>query len=182
MHKELLQWLIDFEALDLAASTPADLDRIGRELDRFRTVRVPGPSGMSVIVDSGGAPRAEPIFSAAEIRAVQQRVRTFLTAVRPRVPWEAPEWYSLPVLPAIGVSTVGAQQIVSAIRAPWPQGFWVVVWALVLRYGTQLRRCEARQGAGTCGRLFLRTRRQLFCSQTCAQRERARRWYERHSA
>jgi hypothetical protein len=40
----------------------------------------------------------------------------------------------------------------------------------------QLRACPNQ----TCGRLFLRRRRQLFCSKACLERERARRYYLRH--
>jgi hypothetical protein len=60
--------------------------------------------------------------------------------------------------------------------AEWPDRFWLCVVALLERFGHRLYRCQ-QEG---CGRLFLKTKRQTYCSAACSQRERSRKWYRRN--
>ena len=52
---------------------------------------------------------------------------------------------------------------------------WIVLQRIFWLYGDQLRRCQE------CDTLFIRTRRQTYCSESCSQRARSRRWYRAHT-
>jgi len=52
--------------------------------------------------------------------------------------------------------------------------FWLGVGYFLETYGTSIRMCEE------CSKIFLRSRRQEYCSKQCSQRVRTRRWYEIH--
>ena len=81
---------------------------------------------------------------------------------------------------AVVVVAFGSGQIDSAYLAPWPDIFWLSIISLLKKHGRKIKRCGARSGRTRCGRLFFRLKRQEFCSRTCSQRERARRWYEKN--
>ncbi len=58
--------------------------------------------------------------------------------------------------------------------AGWPDGFYQAVACLLEKYGSYLRRCEE------CTRIFLKSKRQVYCSKACSQRVRTRRWYAKN--
>jgi hypothetical protein len=56
----------------------------------------------------------------------------------------------------------------------WPDLFWLAVLEIIEQCGPQLRQCEE------CKTLFLRNKRQTYCSEACSQRVRSRKWYKKH--
>jgi hypothetical protein len=56
----------------------------------------------------------------------------------------------------------------------WPDLFWLAVSEIIEQCGPQLRQCEE------CKTLFLRNKRQTYCSEACSQRVRSRKWYKKH--
>jgi CGNR zinc finger protein len=59
---------------------------------------------------------------------------------------------------------------------PWPVAFWFAIAAVIESGSPYLRRCTGVE----CGKLFVRTKRQAYCSKACGQRTRSRRFYEAH--
>ncbi len=53
---------------------------------------------------------------------------------------------------------------------------WIGISGLLEEFGDRLRRCDAPG----CGRLFVRERRQVYCSTSCSQRVRSAKWYSSH--
>jgi hypothetical protein len=47
---------------------------------------------------------------------------------------------------------------------------------LLKQFGSRIARCEAE----TCSKLFIRIRRQRYCSESCSQQVRSKVWYARH--
>ena len=58
--------------------------------------------------------------------------------------------------------------------AGWPDIFFVRVAEMFQTFGSLVARCSE------CQTLFLRTRRQAYCSSRCSQKVRSERWYKRH--
>ena len=56
------------------------------------------------------------------------------------------------------------------VTGPWPTPFWFATATLIQKTGHLLRRCR-------CGRVFLRTRRQEYCTTACSQRARSKKFY-----
>jgi hypothetical protein len=68
------------------------------------------------------------------------------------------------------------KRLFQVVEATWPDTIWIVTMSLLEEFGQRLRRCP------TCEvrRLFLKTRRQMYCSAACSQRARSARWYNRN--
>jgi len=58
--------------------------------------------------------------------------------------------------------------------AGWPDLFWLAVADLLTMYVRQIRRCTE------CQKLFVKVKRQEYCSAKCSQRRRTRNWREGH--
>jgi hypothetical protein len=58
--------------------------------------------------------------------------------------------------------------------ACWPDIFFMRVAEMFLTFGSLVARCSE------CQTLFLRTRRQTYCSGRCSQKARSNRWYKTH--
>ena len=56
----------------------------------------------------------------------------------------------------------------------WPDLFWLAVSEIIEQCGPHLRQCEE------CKTVFLRNKRQTYCSEGCSQRVRSRKWYKKH--
>lgn len=56
----------------------------------------------------------------------------------------------------------------------WPDLFWLAVAEIIEACGPNLRQCVE------CKTLFLRQKKQTFCSEACSQKVRSRRWYKLH--
>ena len=54
----------------------------------------------------------------------------------------------------------------------WKDAFQIGISTLLMHFGHLVKKCEP------CGSLFVRTRRQEYCSTSCSQIVRSQRWYE----
>jgi hypothetical protein len=59
------------------------------------------------------------------------------------------------------------------IRAGWPDIFWLAVADLLRIYGDRIRQCQRV----SCGKIFIRTKRQDYCSAQCSQSARSKKYY-----
>ena len=58
--------------------------------------------------------------------------------------------------------------------AQWPHIFWLAVSEILVEGGHRLWRCI------NCERLFIKRKRQAYCSPQCSQKVRSERWYRGH--
>ncbi len=181
-----LEWLIDFERCDVSTLGKEDLIAIRQRLGRFTSVRDGDVLPVEVLSGSKTASASRiPRLSRKVIADIQKNLRALFTLIRP--PDQTPSMPPIRVriearTQGVDVVAFGSGQIDSVHAAVWPDILWLAIIALLQEHGTKIRRCGARTGATRCGTLFLRSRRQTFCSKACSQRERARRWYERHGS
>jgi len=168
-----LRWLLKFITTDLNALSETRLKKLSRELGRISL------HGGSVARPSEGA-RARSfqmliLPMRKELGFAQSRLREGLDALMPPDPQREPqEWFL-----SMGESEVILVREGSAISRRFapagPQAeLWLGVSSLFERYGTSIRRCPE------CKTLFLRSRRQEYCSSRCSQKVRSRRWYATH--
>jgi len=68
------------------------------------------------------------------------------------------------------------KRLFQVVEAAWPDTIWIVIMSLLEEFGGQLRRCPSCPEK----RLFVKSRRQAYCSPACSQRTRSARWYTRH--
>ena len=61
-----------------------------------------------------------------------------------------------------------------AYTAQWPYIFWLAVSEILVESGHYLWRCI------NCERLFIKRKRQAYCSPRCSQKVRSDRWYQRN--
>lgn len=59
------------------------------------------------------------------------------------------------------------------LRAGWPDIFWLAVADLLRIHGDGIRQCPKQD----CGKVFIRTKRQDYCSTQCSQIERSKKHY-----
>jgi hypothetical protein len=67
-------------------------------------------------------------------------------------------------------------RVVPLVGGDWWSRFYGAVFMLVVELGPDLRVCENP----TCRKLFLRSKRQTYCSSPCSQRERTQRFRQKH--
>ena len=71
-----------------------------------------------------------------------------------------------------------AGTVVRVYGAAWPDWLWLAIAAALEEFGPRIIRCTVPD----CRRLFLRNRRQAYCSTACSQRVRSKHWYDTHRA
>ncbi len=131
-----------------------------------------------------------------ELKAVQQKIQKGLRELFPEeMPpiddqmreWHPPQssvkFYLLRILPhgwprsRSRKSTSRWERATSPKRfykADWPALLWNALCDLIEECGPRLRRCPQ------CKKLFLRTKRQAYCSKPCSQRVRSEKFYFAH--
>lgn len=62
-----------------------------------------------------------------------------------------------------------------AYSARWPHIFWLAVSEILVEGGHRLWRCI------NCERLFIKRKKQAYCSPRCSQKVRSERWYRGHT-
>lgn len=62
------------------------------------------------------------------------------------------------------------------LNTGWPDIFWVAVADLLRLCGDRVRQCQKKE----CGKLFVKTKQQDYCSLPCSQSTRSRKWYEKN--
>jgi hypothetical protein len=157
-----------------------------------------GDSHIRVIEGWGAAPsRRPPPLTRTEVAAFHDKLREICDSLFPRDEAAAEvEWLAQPdrrvVIPAtirqvrLSASPVfsadgparrhSQKKVVRLYGADWPDWLWLSIAAAFEEFGPRIVRCAAPD----CDRLFLRNRRQAFCSGRCSQRVRSKEWYERH--
>lgn len=173
-HERVLRSVLDFAARDLP-QTAGDRRRLQQQLQQFDYV-----SGLGVFPARF---TRRPIarhrlrrLSRAEICQLHARLRGLLDTLKPiggssgKIPYEM-----LPARVQICVAS-DSRRVWSVDVAEWPDTFWLSIRSLLSRFGERVIRCQNPR----CQHVFLRMRRQAFCSPACSQRVRSRDWYERH--
>ncbi len=191
MHEAALVWLLHFCRLDL--DERSDWDNLGKRLQSFaiRLLGVGGvwPASVLLAVEAGqpglairpgwgGVPKElPPIPTQAETRAIHARLRQVFDVLRPLTNDGKIARVRLPAqIQRVDLTDVDGRTIKRVYGAEWPDWLWLAIAAALEEFGSRIERCQASD----CGRLFLRTRRQAYCSTECSQRVRSKRWYEAH--
>jgi hypothetical protein len=175
--EERLHWLIAFARTPIATLTSSEREAVAKEVRAFAAFRVHG-----VVTETESVLPAPADLTVRAVIALQSELGSMLNTLWPPNPAIPSVAFRLKA-PSTGMfvaRTTGTDQVQAVTTAVWPSTFWWVAVSLLQAHGTRIRRCMARTGATTCGRLFVRTRRQIFCSPACSRRERARQWYETH--
>jgi hypothetical protein len=167
-----LRWLLNFAERDIRS--PGAADRASMEIFAFTfAARLAGPvaqagAGMGMLDPETLSTRAirEARLKAREAQqAARDVLRSLATGVRCRLVFEVVGWERLPdrrLLPVVG--------------GDWRSRFLGAVAMLLVEAGPDLAVC-AREG---CERLFLRSRRQAYCTARCSQRQRTQRFRAAH--
>ncbi|PWT81408.1 MAG: hypothetical protein C5B57_10520 [Blastocatellia bacterium] len=177
-QEQWLHWLVDFVQVSIRDLPAVARRELQEKVAEFSHVRLSGTLPMPPVAN------ARIQLNLRELLSMQRQLRAICEKLWTRDPDSARTYPFVRV--ELGYSTVHLTPIGSSgrigfmIEAEWPARFWWTVVKLFELHGSRIRRCISRQKSMRCGRLFVRTRRQMFCSKTCARRELARRWYELH--
>jgi hypothetical protein len=188
LYTEEVRWLLRFYRVDLTGET--EWTTLGTKILGF-AVRLMGAGSVwpASVLDGraelglapgyGGVPTQLPaIPTEQETREIHARVREVLDALRPIGGATQPVNVSLPAqIQLVQLSSIDGQTIKRRYGSEWPDWFWLALAAALEEFGERISRCEASD----CARLFLRVRRQAYCSAECSQRVRSRRWYQAHA-
>ena len=158
-----LALLVEFADAELTATATA---RWAKELPAIRWSSAPE-------VLSTGPTRRDVTRSA--LRALQRTLATKLDGLVPT----SDEHASL-LVQEVGahraVLQVSGRQVERTVFSEWPNAFWIEVLAILEDGGHRLARCLRPE----CRRVFVRRRRQQYCSPRCSQIMRSQRWYAAH--
>jgi hypothetical protein len=170
--KARLRWLLNFVEQDLSPPGAAERAALATAIFIF-SARVASPNvhagaGMSKLdagmFDTFPLRKTRPGVSDLQ-RAAREVLRSLATGVECRCQFEIVGWERLPdrrLLPVVG--------------GDWRSRFLGAVAMLLVEAGPDLAVC-AMEG---CNRLFLRSRRQAYCSARCSQRQRTQRFRAAH--
>ena len=121
-----------------------------------------------------------------QMRNFQARLRRVLEELRPSDPQVDPAWQLIryPSIPGAIKNVYLMNDLrsdsVSGFKrvygADWRHLRWLAIASLLEEFGEHVVRCDAPD----CAHLFLRTRRQQYCSRKCSQRVRSASWYKEH--
>ena len=118
-----------------------------------------------------------------EIRQLQARLLQVMGALRPTD--DPPDLSATPIsyvqIPSVIKSVhlmndLSGGGIKRVYGADWRHLRWLAIATLLEEFGEQIARC----GAPGCTELFLRNRRQEYCSRGCSQKVRSSKWYDAH--
>lgn len=179
-----IRWLLSFHDIDLESLISKEWEALHKDAVEFTLWRIYN-KGVIAVPDSESKP------DRSALKGIQQMLRDALnhfTAGSISM-WSVPAKINNIQLVGYYDKGDGQQPIglllpipsshgfvlhVRPLVSDWTSSFWLTVVYLLEAYGTLLRKCEE------CSRIFLKTRRQEYCSKQCSQRVRARRWYEAH--
>jgi hypothetical protein len=197
-ERNLLDHVLAFAEADLEGASPAAVHAYGRVLFEFVAWQYAFRPSRPASFQISDAPRemfgwGDVLRTAktAERRralvqrlsALQQQLRALITPTGTNI-WRAEDDYPCTVLPirteaVVFVNTRGLTPSGLAavlLASDFESAFFLAFARILHAHGDHLRRCAA---AG-CTRLFLRHRKQAFCSPRCSQRERSQRSYQKH--
>lgn len=84
--------------------------------------------------------------------------------------WRAPEYKSSRGAKPRRFKTGAVEYF---LQAGWPDIFWLAVADLLRTYGDRIRQCQKVE----CGKVFIRSKRQDYCSPNCSLSTRFKKWY-----
>ncbi len=125
-----------------------------------------------------------PKLTREKIRQLQAQLRRVLGALRPVDDQFSRVRIRYPSIPGVikrvhlmnDLSDESGRGIKRVYGADWRHLRWLAIATLLEEFGAQIARCEAPG----CTQLFLRNRRQEYCSRSCSQKVRSSKWYEAH--
>ena len=164
MRARHLALLVEFAYAELTATAT---ERWARELPDLRWS---SPAG----VLSSGPTRRD--VTPAALRALQRTLATKLDGLVPTSGNPAVSLLEQELGAHRVVLMVCGRQVERTVFAEWPNVFWIAVLAILEDGGHRLARCLRPE----CCRVFVRIRRQQYCSPRCSQIMRSRRWYAAH--
>lgn len=188
------EWILSFGKLRLQELSRKDLDRLKSDIleicdlgpvSAFRTVsRLLPPVDYTVFK---WASRKRLDVTDSQLKKFQNAIATALLQLFPPSgdgTWKIPATLAETKLDRVVIHETamkrrGKQERVYAwvsrtFSARWPDIFFVRVAEMFETFGSLVARCSE------CQTLFLRTRRQAYCSKRCSQKARSKRWYKTH--
>ena len=170
LQRTSLVTLLDFAQADIDALPVAKRQHLLAAMRSF-------VGEIGLLVDSTGESNVVttvPTLSMEQVRSLQQPLRDGLESLYPSGVWRPPlQWAPPLAVEAIEIAR-GSREFGLIYVVAWPDAFWFAALKLLEHYGTSVRRCAR------CGRLFIRTKRQEYCTPACSQNTRSQRWYESH--
>ena len=126
-----------------------------------------------------------PTLTRKQLRQVQARLGRVLEALRSVDAQGEPVGVAYPSIPGaitrVHLMNDWSQEdsglgITRVYGADWRHLRWLAIASLLEEFGTRIVRCRAP----SCPHLFLRHRRQRYCSPQCSQKVRSTTWYQKH--
>ena len=127
-----------------------------------------------------------PTLRSGQLRYLQRRLRKVLAALRPvddeldvaasRITYAAFPGGTAGLYLMNDLSDASGRGLKRVYGAEWRHVRWLALVALLEECGTHVVRCQAPG----CPELFLRHRRQQYCSKKCSQMVRSAAWYAEH--
>lgn len=160
-----IRWVLNFGEGELQPDT--DWDRLNFRLRRCARS----------FLEFGSVSCSVPRFiSKADVFEIHGRLRRILDGFWPKDGKAATSTAYFPTGIEFLVLDKDGKEIWPTYIGKWPNCFSVGIAAVFMRFGPQIARCQAPD----CRRLFLRIRRQTYCSPECSQRVRSAAWYKTH--
>jgi hypothetical protein len=178
-HQRWLRWLVAFAQTPAVDQTAMEANRLRQEVADFQGVRF----GRLVTDDNApGYKGWRRRISMIKIVALQRQLISLFEELWPSDPAVSPSTIRMdPSLAGVFLTRIPITgQVAPTMITKGSHTFWWNVILALEQHGPLVRRCMARRRSTRCGHLFVRKRRQTYCSKACARRELARQWYERH--
>jgi hypothetical protein len=160
---ERLGWVIRFAQADLSALRPEERLALAKDLSLLQegvTIENPRPLPDLVLLKDSQ-------ISDAVLRSIQQEMAEGLRGLLDGKPWPVPNAKKLYVYPSQPEKAGGPQFKMVWFGSGGPKEAVLNTMArLLVDHGAKVRACP------DCGRIFIATRRQEYCSAQCSQRVR----------
>jgi hypothetical protein len=170
--KARLRWLLEFVERDLRSTEAADAAALGALVFAFAARMAkprPGvPLAMGQLSGEAADPRsvrkARSTIGRAQ-REVREALQSFAVDDRCTLPFKIVGWERL-----------SDGRVVPVVGGDWWSRFYGAVFMLAVELGSALGSCANP----SCRKLFLRSKRQVYCGARCSQRLRTQRFREAH--
>ncbi len=193
-----MSWLLDFSTEDLGALDPKEWTRLRDEIKSL--VKASAPFDIQKLwqdhpltpMPGFDTEMTKGLRETEDVKRIQEELQNAFQQLIPTT-FSDPDYsfqgkWRLPstIRETRLLSRIGFNQGKRVVRlnpyirikktdyAAWPDLIWLAVVDLMTECGHLLRRCQE------CTRLFIKKKRQAYCSQRCSQRLRWREWYKKH--